>query len=859
MTQHLIALVPLFAVQDDVDFARRLARRGFDDLAEIVYGRVAADPRSSQDRRFDADLSSIEAKLQELRRVHEPRSRLALAAGLEALLVKWVGERAAHPRAHEGTALLAELHQFVGRTHLALKDPAAADAAYLRSVAVCEQRVSAESDRDRQMFARYALIEAHHARIEALSSVPAMLPTLAGVFKALDELVEAYRWDFDGYVLPLVAATTAGRAARSLAEAAAPEDARRYWSKCFGLIGAARRLLTIPEHREPGLWGAHFEVDAKVRYARFLRANGGSWREALTDAVKVGRHALGLAGALRNGPAGANLILSQAQAHLALGEIASACPLVEEVIANATLRDRLREVVQEHLSELPAILLRKHADSLFGEGRMTESLPVYLRLSEASPGSADLWSRIGACYFWENRPFEAIHALSKALDLKPNRADAEMKRTAIRRLIKLSPDTGLAAHERTHLSFMGDRGWLPYAEEFNMAVDLERAGRHAEALAAWEQLSETDDPHRKVVALFRIAYNSAQLPDGSLSAPELLKRFEAHLGMARTLKTRTTDEEKQILQSANRAANVALRKARDADAALRVSEGTLPLADRDPETAMRTTALRVEAHLAKREFPAAQADHADLKSLYEKHRTGASVYEGSQVTLYRAFSDEAERIKVSDPERSEQMMNTAVNYLPQGEYARTSALAPMLFESARSPASFARARAMLESLLSVHLARVRKDSDPDLEFKLNYMLARAYLGEGDAAKADAAALNLLRDHRGDPDLRDLAGEAKFRRARQLIGVDQAQAYRDAATFSGEASVMYRRLGDSEAYHRNLLRYFQALFEVPEGFETLRRILKQRHATGESPDWDGGAWRERFNFLEKAVEERSAEE
>jgi tetratricopeptide (TPR) repeat protein len=808
-----------------------------------------------QDPKPDGELDAISRAVGALARVADAKERLAQAPLLRERIENWVRRNPARPSAEQAHDLLVDLAQLTGTALLESSHPVAADASFLEAIARCERRVAAartDADQTRLMFATFALVDAHRVRIERMCGSPALLPALDGAFRTLMDLVESYRWDFDTYVLPLVASTSAGRAARALAEVSPPADAERHWRNCFALIGATRSLLSAPEHLEPGLWGAHFEILARLGHAEFLRGRSAPFRQVLDEAVRLGREALGAAGPLRDSDAGANVALSLAEAHLARGEPEAARALIEQARATRAVPSRLRRIFRAHAESMTPEMSTAHAEDLVAEGRYDEAIPLYRRLASGAD-SPHLWGRLAECLYRTDRVFEALAAVSRQLELEPTRPAAELRLKALRQAATLSKDPELAERERSHLQWMLDRGWLPWAETRNAAIAAERRGDHGAALAVWERLADDSDPHRKSEALARLAYNTFRL---ERDPAETLRRIQAHLAFATSLDRHTPESRREIVQSLYLGTFQALRRLRHAAAALELSKGLPKYAAADPDLAMRAFALRVEARIARRDFDGAEAEHARLEELYEFHKTGASTREASRSILAHGLLDESERVRTSDPELSRRLLERGVHHLPAGDFEKNLALAPKLLDAADRTDRFARAREMFENLLGANLARVRSHSDSDLEFKLRYGLARALLGEGNLPRAESETMTLIRQAPSDPDLFDLAGEIKLLQAAGLRGAAQAKAYAECAELSGKAAVGCRRVGDTSGYYRNLYRYCAALFETPDGFETLRRVLEQRRRTGEAPDWDGGEWKAKFDALERAVELRT---
>jgi len=96
-------------------------------------------------------------------------------------------------------------------------------------------------------------------------------------------------------------------------------------------------------------------------------------------------------------------------------------------------------------------------------------------------------------------------------------------------------------------------------------------------------------------------------------------------------------------------------------------------------------------------------------------------------------------------------------------------------------------------------------------------------------------------------------------AKQVQGHERADRYKTAAEAYGQAASIYKRLKQMDAdaykdpYYRNVYRWCAALFEYSEGFEQLKDFFKTMRGIGESPEWDGGRWKQKLNELEQAVD------
>lgn len=911
--------------QDDAEFAQGLARRGLTDLAEEVFQRLANRPGLTPEQRQAADFGMLTILVTSLERTGDPRKRIEASADVIKKIEAWITANEQSPKVVEAYGQLSWVHQMIGRTHLQLRDMPAAEGSFGKAVDVCAKlievmkRRAAEAGegeagnraREQLMFANYQYIAAQFSRIEALKENPAAsFRTVESRLPQLEKFFEEFMWDFENYLLALDGSTYMGRIYQALAEMAAAagdhEASEKYWKRCFIWIGRGKgpfrdkRYRGDPEVNEVGLRAFYYELSAKIGYGTLLRPRGGPYKKMFEDAIALGEEALSLAPTARHSEWGIKILLDMVKAYMGLGEGEKARAITNELIG---LKDpKIRKLVQQVMGEYGGVLPVKDrfliAEESYARGSYYTAARLYQDiLAELEPGNEYFircWLRIGDCYYLTGRYFEAILALTEflRLDMQSESAkDAATKKArALRALAKLTNDAGIRKAKDDFDKVMAQKGWLAEEEARGQAIQLERQGKFAEAATEWARLARGASPEVQVEALARVAYNRYKMAEPHLGdetkakplVQEAIKHFRTHLDAVRRLKEVSPAMLTDVMASLYFGMRGYVRTLKEYDAALEYSKDLMQkFGNGKPEHLMSILELRMEAYVMKNQPLEAEKEYATLKKLYDEHQTGQTYHKNALMMLAQSFDAEANRAKGKRPEQYNTYFNKAADYLLKvaelggtaggDEFDRTISMAHMLYNKAEGDApgdpanakvNYEKARQLYEKLTGAFKKRIEEDNDKDLMYKIQFRIARCYMGEGAMDKANALCDQLMRDQKEDLDLYELKGEILVAMAKQLRGNEQSERYRQAAEMFGRAAAVYKRLQSSEpefkeSYYRNLYRWCESMFEYKDGFQQLKNFFEQMKNVGVSPDWDGGRWKIKLNELEQAVQLRDA--
>jgi tetratricopeptide (TPR) repeat protein len=922
----LVALhaAPLSA-QDDGEFAQGLARRGFTDLAEEVFQKLSSRPGLTPEQRQAADFGMLTILVTALERTGDPRKRIEGSAEVVKKIEAWISANEQSTKVVEAYGQLSWVHQLVGRTQLQLRDLAAAESAFGRAVDVCAKLIdvmkrrtagttegeAANRAREQLMFANYQYIAAQFSRIEALKENPAAsFKTVESRLPQLEKFFEEFMWDYENFLLALDGSTYMGRIYQALAEMAAgagdTESSEKYWKRCFNWIGRGKgpfrdkRYRGDPEVNEVGLRAFYYELSAKIGYGSLLRPRGGPYKKMFEDAIALGEEALSLSPTARHSQWGVSILLDMVKAYMGLGEGEKARAITNELVG---LKDpKIRKQVQQVMGEYGGVLPVKDrfliAEESYARGSYYTAARLYQDIvSELEPGNeyfVRCWLRIGDCYYLTGRYFEAVLALSEflRLDMQSEVAkDAATKKSrALGALAKLTKDAGIKKSKDDFDRVMAQKGWLAEEEARGQAIQLERQGKHAEAATEWARLAKGASPEVQVEALARVAFNRYKLAEPHLAdeakakplIQESIKHFRSHLDAVRRLKEVSPAMLTDVMASMYYGMRGYVRTLKEYDTALEYSKDLMQkFGNAKAEHLMSVLELRMEAFVMKNQPLEAEKEYGTLKKLYDEHQTGATYHKNALTMLAQSFDAEANRAKAKKPELYNTYFNKAADYLLKvaelggtaggDEFDRTMSMAHMLYNKAEGDAkgdpanarlNYEKARQLYEKLTGAFKKRIEEDRDPDLMYKVQFRIARCFMGEGAMEKANALCDQMMRDQKEDLDLFELKGDVLTAMAKQLRGNEQSDRYREAAEVFGKAAAVYKRLqaGEpehKEAYYRNLYKWCEAMFEYKDGFQQLKNFFEQMKNVGVSPEWDGGRWKIRLNELEQAVQLRDA--
>lgn len=698
----VVSAVMTALAQDDFRFGQGLANRGFGDLAAEVFEKAGG----TGGRATEAQLYLMRNTLTELEKTMDKKERLARAGPLVKRVQEFIDANANAPFIVEAYRLFADIQRMVARTHMSLRDPDKADAAFQVAIQAWDKiakdlrakRKSVPQDdpelgqkADEQILeAEYGYIAEQYFRINTLAEDPSRRDLVEKEIATLSKYFEEFMWNWDGagYLLPLVASTEMGRAwavvARMRGEARDWTGERMAWEQCLRWIGKGKapaqnvKYRSDPSVREVYLRTVEFEMAARNGYGAMLLSRGGNFKMQFEAVLNLMKEAYQLYPDIRGTEKGIAISLEGITAMMRLGKRVEAEAIARDLLNHKD--PRIRDRAEARLGDLPGLMTVQAAfdsaegafnrNNFFSAVRRYQDVLELISRPEDQAYKAKCWAKIGECYHATGRYFEAIAAFQEVLKLKGNADEASLKATvgtlmrSIGALLKILKDPSLEALKTEVEGMASGMGLLDTMTRRNKVIDLERDGKWAEAKSGWQQIAQdpksTEDS--KAEALARIGYCTwkeveaiaAEAPEkydseaAKTKMKDAVQAFEAHLQFVKGLPAIKPDLVLDVVHSLY-FGSVAYAKLKDPEKVLEISKEFLPKFESwKPELTTKILAHRIDAHLSRGDMFAAEAEFRILDGIYKRTNAGLGEVKRGLTGLAMMFDELSRRAETED-------------------------------------------------------------------------------------------------------------------------------------------------------------------------------------------------------------------
>ncbi len=604
-------------------------------------------------------------------------------------------------------------------------------------------------------------------------------------------------WRYEDYLAALQARIYIARSHQALEE----------WGLCYAHLLKARKVDAPQDRKNPEL----VEIATRSHTAE-LQAHVAEKRSIEASIQGALDHLKKFPAFLESEPFVA-MRIALARAYHAVRRLADCEKTLLDVVARHADTDP-GESALETLCELvpkPEHLLRL-AERLFAKSHFTPAAGWFGR----APKTPHVWYRLGTCYTYMKRFYEAVDALEQACRVDhPERLDAAVRlEEVLKHLVSRVGDEKMRVRLAAHRDWMRKNLDLVKAGPltiFRTATDLMREKRHKEAVELFLKIQPGQEPYAD--ALHSLGYCRYQL-----------KEYE---------------KADQALQAYLKLPN---RKPRESDAALDLSCWSL-LALGRPEDVLALTEKAVPADAAYRQWRLAHRVDAlaRLGRFKEARETLASMNESDAArpttrALERLAAAYEEAItKTGDRKlwgpyaRIVLTLSEKILQPLRGEKLLAAADALMLEETAESCG-------MAYDLYSGYLldARLRADErDP-----IQYRQATAAAGSGRLDRASEIALDLVTRNPFNGSFRELRADLAAARAEKLPrGEGRNRLLDEALREYGDLSVA-RRDKQDEHYFRLTWKYATQLFarDPEQAREFFEKMEKRGYGRWDEEKW-----------------------
>ncbi len=940
----LIPCAPPPAGNDDYELAQALAERGWYDLAEELFSNIANAPGLSPEKKAEGRYGIARLKITMAERAPSADEKITLydeaIAGVNNFLKKF----ADHPRRGEALADIGYLHQSKGKVlmGLAKADPsrlkqaeqafAASEKLFTELIAKLKKK---ELKPDAKGYDKWEM-DFMQAKYNYAVSLFAHAETYKGnsskhaeMHKLLDKMIkylnDDFIWYYEQYVLCFDVFTYIGRAYQLLAETSEVSKASEYWRKCSANIGKARSLLSdrknraMPAVQEVATRASYFETKACIAYGDTRR--GPEATRQYNKAYRVGEDLFRLLPSARELNMGKAIRLEQGRALCKAGKVEKGINLLKELsrkYKDSWVENMAIDLLGEFGGALSVSYAIDAADNYFERGTTFHyrAMQMYRKALAAIKKPEDkkyvpyCWHRIGQCYYYLNRWYEAAVALS-IFEKPPLVTSEEAPQAAIRKrdaLAKIYKMTGNPADERI---LKQHRTWLisTFPKEAgkqeirNIAIDMEVNKEYLKAVEQWRKLA-TPGSETFEEATFSIGFNlyregdnlakealkksGPERDEGMKKAMELWKQsqesFKQHLDHVEKLTSKDPKIMKNAIGSILFSCKILVHPRIDqAQAALDLSENLnkrFPSAD--PKFSIAILALRIDAKLKLGQVQAAEKDLMDLKSLYKKYSIGSRYYSRALALLANAFETAANELKEKNPEDYERLADKAGNYYFEwynlnpdevaGDPKKMEAMAEKLFFVAESRRSkndtegakeiFDRARGLYSDYLIRNERSLLKQEDGQgLIRAIEQRITHCYLMTG---RYDEARQKYELATKDDIGMRNGSAweglaDCYVHQAKSLpTGAERLELIKQADGIYARLAVALSESNQLDEHYWRLLYKHAECYMLQEDYLNLQRFFSSYDLRGIAPKWDDNQWKfqEKFEALRKKLNEKA---
>ena len=859
-------LLAITVLQDDVELAEGLARRGWTDLAEGLYRRDQGDPAS---RLGLARLKRLEAE-----RESDPERKLKLLAAAVADVRAFLAEAPGHARAGEGQGELGDLFELEGRVLAGVARLDEAEAAFGRAESLFHDVMGAldarKPDREdaswdgRRMEAEYRFGLALFAHAEAIRR--ARKPAAMALFeKMIVQFRDSFLWKYGDYAAALDANLHVGRAFQALAEESAG-TADEPWGKALNAFSAAMSPLKNPQERkneavrEIGARAATFSIRAWIAWGD-LREGGAATKRYLSGAA-VGIEFFKLLPKLEGETAMA-VKVETGRALCKAGKLTEGRPWLEGVRRDPAAKgsaweSRAIELLAEFFASSNPKLAIDAADDLFERGCHEAAISQYraaLALIKDGPTRGHCWLQIGRAYAMVRRHTEAISAYRAAMEQagtvpEESRAAATGRLESHRRLKAATKDAADEAAFRAYRDwYLKNVGGEDDAIRREGAIDMEAEKKYEEAARLWQQLADKPDGSYRVEATFAAGFDWFRAGDSARAAPLFRRHLELVAEVAQPDRLTVRDAMGSVIHLCK-----ILLADKKAEEVLKVAEGVesrFPQAE--PRPLLWVMLQRVNARVSLGRLAAADGDLAAMETLYKRDGIGVDVLSLALSSLAQGHEAREQAIRAAQLWHRYFELNPLD---PKKDGARVAALADRLYSAgvALSESGGAEGKDLLGKArdLFVQLRAAGGLSEARLGV-LRLREARCLRG----LERFDDAIEILRELAGaDHEISDgvvweMLADAYVAKGKSLgAGRDRIELVKRAdEIYVKLASLLVTQKGAH--YWRMVYGHAECLWETD--LEGLRAFFDTMTSRGYAPSWDGKERAAMFEGLRKKLE------
>ncbi len=761
-----LAAAPACLAQEDFDLANALAERGWYDLSEELFGKITNSASLPAEKKAEGDYGMARIKILMAERAEsaDEKDKLFQKAieGIEGFRKKFPQ----HRLAGEALSDIGYLYQSRGKAlmNAAKTDPTKlpdaekafgeAEKLFLDLIAALkknEKKMPENPEKQRKemeeyeqweekvMFAKYNYALALFAHAETFKDEPKKHADMKRLLESMNKFLnDDFMWQYERYLLAYDAFIYMGRAYQLLAETSDREKAEDYWRQCFIYVGKAKGLLSDPEARknetvrEICMRALLYEMKARVAYGDIKR--GQTAIKNYSDAAKLAEDFFKAYPNARFEETGKAVRLEQARVYCKGAQLKKGVDLLQELARqykDSWVENIAIDILGEYGADASPALAVEAANNFFerGPAYLYKAMQKYrkalaaVKKAEDQKFVSECWYQIGRCYYYLDRFYEAVAALSvlekPTLSATREAPQAAMlKLQSLQRIAKASRDKG---DEKTLEDY---RTWVTrtYPNEAGAqlirqaAIDAEVKQNFAEAIDKWTQLlkpgTETYEEavfsvgfarFREGDRLFdqaakqRLASERDKLAGQALDQwTKALVSFKDHLAFVDKMQTKDAKAVKNAVGSLMFSCRILVHdKVNRSEEALAVSQDVdkrFPTAD--PKLVIAIMSLRIDAKVKKGLVEEAEEDLKALKAKYDKEGLGLDHYQRALTVLASAFMSAAAKEKEQNPEKYDLYGMKATEYYYQfyqlnpsaiqGNVDQMEAMAQMLFAAAEA-------------------------------------------------------------------------------------------------------------------------------------------------------------------------------
>ncbi len=934
----LAAAVSTARAQDDFDLASALAERGWYDLSEELFQRMTQNGSLSAEQKAEGRYGLARLKIQMAERAESPDEKNKLFDKAIKDVEQFLKDFPTHKRRGEALSDIGYLYQSKGKSLMtaAKADPTKADEAE-KAFTTAEKlfqdlidqlkkeekklpddpaknpKAVAEFEawEEKVMFAKYNYGTAIFSHAETyrdnVAKHPDMKKLLLGMVKFFND---DFMWQYERYLLAFDASIYMGRAFQILAETSEREKAEDFWKQAFMNVGRAKSLLTDKEARGNDavrdIAGRSIMYEMKARMAYGDSKRGQVATREYATAGKLAEDFFKMFPNARFDEMGKALQIEQARVYCKAGQIKKGVDLLKQLAKqykDSWVENIAIDIMGEYGADQSPGLALDAANNFFerGPAYLYKAIQKYRKAIQAIKRPEDqkfipeCWWQIGRCYYYLDRYYECVVALSgfeKAPLLgTPDAPQAALlKLQALARIAKLTKDK---ADEKAVDDF---KTWVTktYPTQAGAqlirqtAVEAEAKQQWAEAVAKWEQLVKpgTEIYEESVFSLGLASYNHGlqlfeqarqqriaaekeKLAAQGLAAwAKATDSFKKHLETVDKMPTKDARVIKNAVGSLMFSCRMLLHeRVNKPDEALALSEDIdKRYPNADPKLVIAIMAQRIDAKLKKLQVQDAESDLKGLKAKYEKEGVGLDHYSRALSMMANAYTAAAAAEKTKDPEKYDLFGMKAADYYYEfyqlnpgaitGKIDQMEGMAQMLFIAAEQRMKtgqakndkemveearkiYGRSRDLYSEVLLQREADLLKAGKTAEIRSLKARVTRCLLMTGQFQKAVEMYEAVTRD---DPGMRDGSSweelsDCYIEQAKTMPPGGQRSALVKQAdkTYSALASMMMQSNTYNEHTWRLLYKHAQALFEIDP--DQLHSFFTSMKARGYAPKWD----------------------